>query len=263
MAAIISLVSPQSSLPAPLNKSHHGFLIFAIGIATFSTHWFAAGFTAFIAPKTPNAQSPYLAKPCKKAHHVLTGVSAAPPSTSNRGEASRAATQRGVPSAMSHEGKAFGNDFMQCMVTTPVDAFEVKMDSWLMPATDKQLFLERLSLEHNEMRSALDNRKLRGYEKGIYLLFSTKCFPMQFDDVEEVFCAECHQEDQQSAPDIFGRSKSSKPLRMSGISARECFQGPHVHKPRCLLGVQKMKSWKLFSVQPPRWSNSGGMRPFQ
>jgi len=160
---------------------------------------------------------------------------------------------------------------VQCLVTTPLDAFEVRMESWLLPASGEDAFLGAVEERHGAIRRELDDRRLRGYEKGIYLLFSAKCMVASAGvdgrPPPDTFCGECHTQRRMTSNTELGWFEYWEPEVLQGISLGECMasapSGSSRHAPRCLEAVQRLKSWKICSVQPPAWSNSGGVSPLQ
>lgn len=156
-------------------------------------------------------------------------------------------------------------EVVQCMVTSPLDAFEVSMETWLVPSPDQASFLESADAQHRVARRSLDDRRLRGYEKGMYLLFKASCQAEASDLASDgAFCAECRFEQASAVQTNLGELRTWEPRVEQAIDFQECFAiSPQRRAPRCLFAKQRLKSWKLFSVQPPMWSNSGGVSPLQ
>mmetsp|Transcript_25140 Transcript_25140/g.49231 ORF Transcript_25140/g.49231 Transcript_25140/m.49231 type:complete len:265 (-) Transcript_25140:47-841(-) len=169
--------------------------------------------------------------------------------------AARGATHVGMRGSSSN--RYLRKRWARCLTSSAVDLAEVRMESWLMHATETADFLQEMGRQHLRMEQELVLESGRRFQRderlAIYKLFSRNCFeadPWKEGEADESLCTECRFEKENVTSTELGPLKAWTPHLLRDLTTSQCLEQAGVRKARCLFAVNQMKSETLFTPPP-------------
>jgi len=139
----------------------------------------------------------------------------------------------------------------ECIVQTPLDTAEVKLEFWLVGQRGQDDFIHEVNDKHRSLHRDFEQRNLRRYEKGVFQLFNVRCWPREGPMTEAGVCAECYRTKVRKVASALGQLLLPELEMETNIDVQSCFGGAAEENPQCLRSSQTLASDGILNVPFP------------